>query len=494
MYYQRAVSFSFIDEFNNFSSGYFLLQGRQLYSEIFLQHNMLMPYLSAGIQFLFRPDSMYKLVLDHRLFVALFAFFWDIFFIIKYRWYGFAFVAVFEISKYYSFGNLFLGESLVVYPILYLFILGITLLEKQKIAQYDMLLSGVAVWFIVWTREPLIPVALFLYAAVLLLVKKKKERLITLGIFVFLSIIILLMTNIPAYLYQILYVNFHTVFLSETKSEGTQGIGLLRIFLYPIEIFLTGTWNVFRLFSIALSGFSLLSLFFVIFFLKKIKIAAFVFVTLGLAAVRMTMPGTTFYVAYHMIVWYGLCIFSTIFLFSLLHQHKQTKLVSNILFTAFVFTNIYVFLVHKSFLYDTVNRQNDFTVAYARYYDYGEAVHQLSTKNNTLFVDNYDSIIYWQAKLPSAYQYSFFYPTMQTFPLFLKARETMFDSHPPTFVYENCTDASIGIPNDKQILYTRLNGVNGPSCLYIYKNDIKNITKNQWQTAKSLGFSLPDKT
>jgi len=112
VYYKLAVSYSFIDEFNNYLAGYFLLQEKVLYTQIFFQHNMLMAYISEIIQFLLHPDSLYKLVIYHRLFVLVFALIWDIFFVIRFRYIGLLFAILFEISKYFLFGNLFLAESL----------------------------------------------------------------------------------------------------------------------------------------------------------------------------------------------------------------------------------------------------------------------------------------------------------------------------------------------------------------------------------------------
>src|SRR5690348_14239624 len=72
VYYQHAVAFNFIDEFNNYMAGYFLLQGKHLYTQIFFQHNPLMAYLSFLIQYILRPTTLYQLVLDHRMFILFF--------------------------------------------------------------------------------------------------------------------------------------------------------------------------------------------------------------------------------------------------------------------------------------------------------------------------------------------------------------------------------------------------------------------------------------
>src|SRR5690606_18879315 len=106
VYFERIEDFSFVDEFNNAVVGYFMLEGKQVYSQIFLNHHMLMPYLSAVLQYFFEPTTLYKLMLLHRGFVILFSLAMGGLLIYRFRYVGLGFVLIYELIKYYLFGNL----------------------------------------------------------------------------------------------------------------------------------------------------------------------------------------------------------------------------------------------------------------------------------------------------------------------------------------------------------------------------------------------------
>ena len=151
IYYKESVSFHFIDEYNNILAGYFLLKGKTLYSQIFFQHQPLMAYISYTLQKILHPNTLYKLVLYHRLFIVFAAFIFDLLLVFRFRIIGFGFTVIFELTKYYLFGGTFLAESLVVYPLIYLLGLVWEVLLKQKISNVDIWLVAVfsrGSWFL----------------------------------------------------------------------------------------------------------------------------------------------------------------------------------------------------------------------------------------------------------------------------------------------------------------------------------------------------------
>ncbi len=491
VYYQKAVAFSFIDEFNNFMAGYYILQGKSLYSQIFFQHQPLMAYMSAFIQLVLHPDTLYKLILYHRIFIIFVSILFDILLIYRFSYIGVAFSIFFELSKFYLFGSLFLGESFIVYPIVYLFGLAWEKLQKKVLSLQDILISGFFTFLVVCTREPFIPVTLCLYGYVLI-GKLTKSKAYSICFFLFLTSLTLLTLPLRQYMFDIITVNYNSVALSETAANGIRGIGIFQIFIYPFLLFFGGSWNILRE-IIVLCDVMLLGMLIYAFYIGKRLSVLFILFFLGLAAVRIVTPGTIYFSAYHILPWYGLFIMSLFLLLSLFYTKKYKRI--------FIVLGLYSFIIclfmlfsTQSFIFEKNNRSNDFTTNYERYFVFGSVIHALAKPTDTVFVDSWDSLIYWQAKQPVAYPYIFYYVPMNNYPIFTNARVVMFKNNPPDFYYFYCGETkyySPGIPNIYKNEYKQLYNITGPSCLYVLTKKIPQISQNQWNSAKQLGFYLP---
>src|SRR3989344_3439524 len=135
IYFQFSGSGRFTDEFNSFVRANFMIKGRQIYSEIFSHHQPIMVYISHVLQKILHPNSLFQLVVVHRLFVIVFALLASLILIARFRKPAVLFVFLFELSKYYLFGNLFLGETLIAYAFAYL--VGLVLLKFNKEKLYS---------------------------------------------------------------------------------------------------------------------------------------------------------------------------------------------------------------------------------------------------------------------------------------------------------------------------------------------------------------------
>ena len=492
LYYRDAVSFSFIDEYNNFMAGYFLLSGKHLYTQIFFQHDMLMVYISALLQLFLKPSTLYQLVLEHRLFVLFFGLMFDIWLIYRFRFIALLFVFVFELWKYYLFGNLFLAEGLIVYPVVYLLFLNMLVINKEKLWKGEILFSGILTWFIIWMREPYVPLALVLYVMLLFLAKRKKESIYSLIFLFFMSFVIIMTTDIKSYILDVINVNYTSVAVGEIQRNGIAGIGILKVFFYPLFALMYGNWDKLRYFSI------LLSLFFIYLFIcliikKQLLTAIYLIFLLGVANLRVEPPGVVYYQAYHMLIWYGLCIAMSAYLARYIYNNIKNKISILILIGVFVLINIALILSSGSYVLTNINRQLTFTVAYGRYYTFEKLINILSTPHQSLFVDSWDSLIYWKTDTKVAYPYLFYYPPMNAFQQFLRARTTMFKHNPPSFYYEYVGEIhtySPSIPANLKTLYIPVYFNNGISGLYIYKPVLKTIRSEQWKQANQMGYYI----
>lgn len=489
-YYQQFGAFGCFDDCFNFVAGRFMLNGRPLYSGIFFNHQPLAAYLSYAIQGIYNPQNTYQLVFDHRVFMLLFSFIMDILLIIRFGLRGAGFVIFYEITKFYFFGDRFLGEALIVQPLVYMFGIAWEKLQKKKLFFFDFLLAGVFSWFVIFMREPYIPVALFIFISILWGKKFLKLKLISLFIFLFLSLITLGFINLGEYFFQVFRLNLGIVFLKD--GDGNVARSLLTSFLYPLEIFFSGKMTFLRQILIGIDLVFLVSVIFY-FKLKKYREIVFIFLVLGFSAIRPVPPGTVFYEAFHMLPWYGLFLISSFFLLrsSIVSSKRLGYLLMLILFGTF----IYSLYPLESFVWKKIDRLGLFKTNYAPYFSYGETIRALASPQDKLFVDLWDDFMYWQAGLESSYKYSLYTPLMKSYKKYYDARTQMFSLNSPDFYYSHCDNgkplfSEAVLPKNKEKDYKQLYTNKMPSCLFIKNTKLPQISEKQLDEAKKLGFYL----
>lgn len=488
---RRALSFGCFDDCGNYVVGYFMLHGKTLYSEIFFNHIMGMAWLSFFIQKFSPSINIFELVLRHRQVIMVAAFAFDLLIIKRFKWAGFLFVLFYETSKFYVFGDRFLGESLVVYAAVYLFGLVYMRLKGKTFSYVDFIAAGIFTWLIIFMREPYIPLALVLYV-VFLWGKFTKQKVASLVIFFILILIVAVNTNISDFIFNDLTVNLSTSIRSEANSTKVLGPGFFQIILYPLFVFLYGKMNVFRVFEIAISASFIVGILYKAFFERKIKTALILVALLAFSSIRVTPPGTVYYEAYHTMVWFGLFLFITLLLsFDIWIQKKILSCV--LLGIVAIGWGIAVFSP-SSYIYDKLDTQEQLITNFGTVMNIGNVVNHLSDPSDTLFLDGADDMIYWIAKRYSPYPYSLYTSVMPQIPVYRDARLTMFKKSPPVFYYDYCSkDAPLNssLPEFVKVYYEQLSDNGKPSCLYVLKSKIPKITKRQWEQAQEGFYQLP---
>ena len=492
--------FGCFDECFNYLAGYFILKGKILYKEYFFNHQMLMAYLSSIIQLISHPQSIYHLVLYHRIFIFLFALLMDILIIFRFGKSGVGFVLLFETTKFYYMGSLFLPESIIVYLLVYL--LGICWYKftKRTIFSLDYILCGIFAWAVIFMREPFVPVAFFIYLIILLGKTHKRAKHISLGIFIILSLSILFITDLKNYFYQIAVVNLNPL-ASGVKSGGFFGLEILKMFLYPIYIFLYGKWTFLRQIQIGISSIFIIASIILVFRFRILKPILCIIIILGLSSIRLVSPGTAFYEAFHMLPWYGLFVMSSFLFVQELYMRKVSKYILALLTVLCVFVIGYA-MSPKSFFIENVyakniDRNKEFKLGFDKYIVNGETIRLLSGDGDTLFIDRWDDLIYWQAKLNSPYKYTVYVGPAHNDPVFEVARLEMFRNNPPDFYYYSCSGkqfASPYLPDFRVKDYVQLYYIDKPSCLYVKKAKLTKINSEKWDKIRILRFYLPEKS
>ena len=454
VYRDRLGAFGCFDDCFNIVAGYFIGQGKQLYSEIFFNHQPILAYISALIQYFYQPQSIYELIYRHRMVLIGYFAAADMFLTLRFGLIGFAFALLFETTKGFLFGERFLAESMIVYPLVYLFAL---VLQRKRIHPMESAATAFATWFVVFSREPYIPLALFLFVVILY----KTYSKVALMIFVLVTLATLALFDFRSYWWNLVTVN------AQAASEELNW----SIFFYPVAVYFGGNWNLFRWIEVILSGLILLT-----FWRTGWKRALLVFLTLGLANIRTVAPGTLYYVAFHHLVWYAVAIFVVLL---------QTKLG----WIAIGWLALLAFLSPQSYLHENVNRAEQFGIGYGHYIMQGEIIRRLSDPTNTLFLELWDDLIYLQAKLPSAYKYSWYTSSMANFSIYRAAREEMFRDYPPDFYYGQCSkNGEISLRNDD---YIRLTQGKTPTCIFVKKAVVSYISDERWITVRDFSIDKP---
>ncbi|HSD98389.1 MAG TPA: hypothetical protein VLB73_01670 [Patescibacteria group bacterium] len=484
----RITAFGCFDDCFNFGGGYFLLHGKMLFSQIFFNHAPFMAHLSSFIQNTTRPENLFALILRHRQFLLIFGFVCESVLLLRFGIAILPIAIIYELTKFYFFGDRFLGEAFIVYPLMYMLGLVFDKYTKNHLIALDYFLVSLCLWFVFFTREPYILAALFLATLIVWGREDKKSKFIAGAMLIFLSLGTVLSYNMPELFFNVWSVNTTLFVPGKNLFVNT----LIQGFAYPLFIFFYGQWNFIRYVEIALSVVFLLSN---IFFLHKsrLKILTAVWIILGLANLRVIQPGDEYYAAFHLLPWYALFIFATVFLV------WQVKLWSKALFAVeiSIFAAIVAFVTFSpgSYTHDKIDEQTEFITNYSNVLQVGNVVAALSNPRDTLFLDGSEDMIYVVAKRYSPYQYSWYTSRMPEYTKYTNARLYMFKTSPPDFYYGSCPkqkDPHFLLPDFIANEYTRLYNLKNPSCLWVKKSKLSTISKNQWEKAgESLYFQTP---
>ena len=484
IYSPRISAFGCFDDCFNFAAGYFVNHNKILYSEIFYNHQMLPAYLSSLVQSFSHPINIFDLVLKHRQFVLLIGFLFNALLIFRFGIPAVLFFLFFEFSKFYIFGDRFLGEGVLVYPLVYLIFIFWQKIQNNKINNFEYIFVSVSSWLVVFLRETFTPLSLLLFIFILLPFKKDiKFKAISIFLFIVLLAIFTINLNLKDYYFNLIEVN-KGFFIFNLEN-------ISKIIFYPLLVLISGKKDLFWTLFTGVDLIFLFSIIYLVVLKKKIKLL-FLFAPLVLSNIRVVDPGRVFYDAFHMVPFYGVFLTSTFLLIS------EIKVVNKTAWKILMGFSLILFLYYISspqiFFREKISRHGEFFTNYSNILQTGEIIKKLSNPKDTMFVDGFDEVVYWVADRPSSYRYSMYTSIASNFSLYTKEKLRMFEENPPDFYYGSCPkeESNYKIMPSKFIdFYTRLNSFGKPSCVFVKKTKLKDITGEQWKKAKEFGFELP---
>lgn len=490
IYIPRINAFGCFDDCFNYVGGYFLGQGKKLYSQIYFNHMPLMAYISAVVQHFGNPINIYALVLQHRQILLVFSFVSNLFIVWRFGLVGISFTVLYEFSKFYVFGDRFLAEGFIVYPLVYMTGLVLFMVAKKPFHYIEIMLASIMTWFVMFMREPYIALVLFLYGAVIFQVKSRKIRMFAIGLFIVPTIMMFTLFPVQDFFYNVITVNVQRALTNELRANNFIGTDLLKSFFYPVYLLFDGFWNSFRIQLIFLSLVMGYSLYVWIKRKKSFVTLLFLISVLGLSNLRPTQPGQQYYEAFHMINWFGLFIFTTFYLFRESIRDGYTSFIYSLV--AGVIT-LYVLANPASHIFQKADEHTEFIINYGTLLQMGEVIKAISSPGQTLFTEGADELLYLVTKMNSSYPYSFYYSAGEKYS---RARLRMFALYPPDIYYDFCTpEAPIypSIPVSSKPLYAQWYSEDKPTCLHMKRTLAALLTDQQRAKAREFLYYLPER-
>jgi hypothetical protein len=156
-----SQSFKFVDEAEHMVMGWLMGKGYSLYTDFPNNHQPISYFASSLVHQTDDVNNVFMLVRRHRQAIFVWSVLWWLLLLGRFGIRLFIPLVIFENIKYYLLGNLFLAESIVVYP---LFFLAASLLvkKKQTTTSFDHYSYGLLTAFSQLTLLPMAPALLAL--------------------------------------------------------------------------------------------------------------------------------------------------------------------------------------------------------------------------------------------------------------------------------------------------------------------------------------------
>ncbi|OGE28137.1 hypothetical protein A2867_01120 [Candidatus Daviesbacteria bacterium RIFCSPHIGHO2_01_FULL_40_11] len=485
-YKSTALSFPFVDEQYNFAIGKYLTKGEILYDDIITNHQPITHILSALVQEVKNPNTTFSLLVAHRVAVAIWSGIWALVIVTYFGIGGFLFVVLYELTKSYMFGNLFLAESIVVYPLL--FIVGVVLYRKT-LNKLTLIILGISLTLTFFTLGPIWPALAFLGSLLIFQLKNySKQKLL----YLFLAILAVAFlvgkySSFTGYIYNYLFLNFvYTIPAYHASYYREPWIAtILKAFASPLFSFIrtdvTSILWIIRLLSIML-------IINIIYLIQrgKLRWALMLVVLLGLSNIRFVSPGVGSYGGFHLLPWYSVLIFVSLLVST--EQFKQNvgrlfKIITIVIITASFLAGL---SYAKEALFVKSDLQKEYTTNYSTHTDIGQIINIMKNPEDTLFVSPDAWLVYWQSDTHHPPKLFGYYAWTSGIPEFHKKIHELFNKNPPTFFYcEDCKGLDLG-----QFLtqYKEIKKNGGSTHLFVLPSRIENQTNLQSERLKFYGI------
>lgn len=482
-YQNNALSLHFVDEEEYIVLANYILKGDQLYSDIFTNHQPVTYIFSAAVQNISNPNSIFLLIKRHREAVILWSLVWCLLITVRFGKWFLPVVFLFEISKIYLLGNLFLAESISVYPLMYLVILAV---RQKKITPLELSIVGIFSGLIIFLLAPLWPLVAILMTLIIINQGKRPKNIfcISLGILI-IMLVISKFISWPEYFYNAIYTNYK--YFLPIASHDPLYTTFVKALLSPIIAFFPVDYPSQTLWIIRCMSVLLIINLLLLIKKQKFYLALIIVLILGLSNIRFIQPGLQYYQGFHLLPWFATLITVTVFTIPLLWKNiffnKMATLAIFIWFVAFM---VSVYFSSET-LFKKKNMTNEWFINYSRQFSMGEAVRIMKGQGDVLFIAPDEWLVYWQAGIPHASKVPGFYAWMYSVPGLNSTVHNMFQTNPPPFFYVNDKNVTLKKYFDK---YIEIKKDGGDTGLFVLPEKVKLLSGEQKNKLIYLGFNL----
>lgn len=483
-YKNHAFSFRFVDEEDNFAIGKYISKGEVIYDDIITNHQPLTYIFSSLVQSSSNINSVYLLVNKHREAMIVWSLAWSILLVAYFGLEGLTAVLIYELTKIYLLGNLFLAEAQVVYPLM--FLSGLVFSEK-KLNNLELFFSGLCLCLSIFLLSPIWPAIGLLF---LLILYQNRSKLTYIAKYFLIGISLPMLfiskfASLPGYLHYAIYANF--VYTIPNYHAESWPITISKAFLTPLLVFFppgyTPTSRIIQVASILLVA----NLLLLISKGKYFKPVVF-FVLLGLCNIRFIYPGEEYYTGFHLLPWYAVLILITVFASIGVFKKKGNSFLKVINLVLLIFILGLSINFTKTDLFQKRNILSDYNINYSTHSNRGDAVKIMKDPRDTLFVSPNAWIVYWQSDVNHLSKLYGYYPWMVGIPEVHSSVLETFLKTPPTFFYcENCK----GLDLEKFLNnYKEIKSYGGQTMLYVLRSKFLKLTRNQLDKLEFYGFTF----
>lgn len=466
----KVFSVHFVDEEDYEVLASYMNQGQKLYTNLFSVHQPAAYKISQLIQKIDQPANDYLLIKHHREFIIVWSVVWSILLIWRFGWGALLVVSLIELNKIYLLGNLFLSESLAIYPLIYTTCLVMFKIPKRK----ELILIGACLGLLLMLLSPLWPFVVFLIGIILF---KNYSRLNLILLLVgLIPTVIIFLINIPLndYIHQVFYTNFVYNIPDQVGDKGLKQ--LIKSFIYPVLVLRnfnpsTPVLELMRILSILL-----IFNFVIMLKNKQYLLGLLILAGLGISNLRFIIPNLTYYDGFHLLPYLSLLTMMTVFISINTLNNEKGKNLKIIIITLLGVSILTSLFNAQDSLFVKHNLAQDFYINYSHFEDINRAVSIMRGPNDTLFVTPDDVLIYFPGDIAHASFLMNYYPWMENTPELKIEVNKLFAISKPTFVYCTCQNGFV-----KTYLgnYQELKKDNKLSQLFVLNKKIESLTSKQ---------------
>ncbi|MDD2224926.1 MAG: hypothetical protein PHP97_02075 [Candidatus Shapirobacteria bacterium] len=467
---QNLLKPIFVDEQDNFVVAKNLINGNKIYTNIFSHHQPGTYILSGIIQKITNPNTIEMLIQYHRQFIILWSILWIVFILCRFGFQMLGPMIAIELVKNIYLGSLFLAESLVFAPMIYLVL---SFLEN-KFSKKEAFFWGLIASIVGITLAPMWPVlALMILTFCWRYRKKTKNIELMIGGGVLILIITFCFINIKGYFENAILIN------QKYYIPFAGGDNLIRSIIKSITTPFLYLKDGLNSPESLLIKFFILIFFILIFFLfkeKKWQKIFWILLLLSLTNLRNFELQKIYYDGFHILIWVGL-VMTTPF-----YWLKKKWWILGLLPVIFMISLNRETILNKS------NTRQDFEIYYSRIFNMSEAIRTTKNNNDRLLTIPGEVLGYWQAEIKPAGRFIFFYKWMAGVEQLKNEELETFQTKPEYLIFGGDEGLSLTeiLKNYKNFSYR-----GSESSEFFIRNDIyKNFSKEKIDKLKYYGLEV----